>query len=124
MSTDSRVPTLFPGEQATVVSPEWANDVYREIAKVVGSMKLYREAEARRAFSDALGPVTDPMFDFLGHAAAPKRKLNRRRTSKRSFREPNGARLVRRILERMRRGQMLTAPMIAALAVLCSKDEG
>ncbi|MCW3644085.1 hypothetical protein K6Y74_12670 [Burkholderia cenocepacia] len=107
MDNSLKVPQLFPGEP---------------IRSVTGSEKLYREAAARRAFGAALGPVTMPTIDLFEQKQGPRRKLNRRRTSKRSFREPISTRFVRRLIARINRGDELTAPMIAALTVLCSKE--
>jgi len=104
--TDSlRVPTLFPGERITTAA---------------GSEKLFREAAAYRAFVAAVDSLDLP--DFGAKSPAPKRKLNRRRTSKRTFREPKSARLARRLRAYLNSDRVLTAPMVAALTVLYSKE--
>ncbi|RQV20633.1 hypothetical protein DF039_12395 [Burkholderia cenocepacia] len=101
MADSLRVPTLFPGER---------------IAMAEGSEKLFREAAAYRAFVSAVDSLDLP--DFGVQPPAPKRKLNRRRTSKRTFREPKGARLARRLRAYLNSDRVLTAPMVAALAIL------
>ncbi|HGO6081866.1 TPA: hypothetical protein ACK3PA_006363 [Burkholderia cenocepacia] len=121
MSTDSRTP-FPPGVCLQMLFPGGP------IRSVTGSEKLYREAAARRAFDAALGPVTVPLIDLFAEKPGQRRKLNRRRTSKRTFREPISARFVRRMVARINRGDELTAPMLAALAALgdfdanCSTD--
>lgn len=49
MSTDCHIPTLSPGERVTIISPDWANDVQREIELVIASALAPRPI-GRRGF--------------------------------------------------------------------------
>lgn len=95
----------------------------KSIPRFSGSEKLYREQAAFHAYSTAMGPVDELTRLWSGDAPAPKRRLNRRRgRPAKEFREPNGARLVRRLRAHIASGRPLTPPMLAALASLGAID--